>query len=102
MYRPYDRPYGAPWPGVDEADHQETLRASLALVGFLGGGTLGAWVVEQGPSVGLWPRTVTVALALEWGGLLVFAVGWLYTGGEAATCAARGSLIVLSALAMGV
>jgi hypothetical protein len=71
MYRPYDRPYGAPWPGVDEADHQEALRASLALVGFLGGRALGAWVVEQGPSVGLWPRTVTAALAPEWGVLLV-------------------------------
>jgi uncharacterized membrane protein YoaK (UPF0700 family) len=84
------------------ADHQEALRASLALVGFFGGGVLGAWIVEMGPSAGLWPRTVTVALALEWGFLAVFAVGWLYTGGEATTCAARGPLIVLSALAMGV
>jgi uncharacterized membrane protein YoaK (UPF0700 family) len=85
-----------------QADHQEALRASLALVGFLGGATLGAWIVEKGPSAGLWPRAVTVALALEWGFLVVFAAGWLYTGGEAATFAARGSLIVLSALAMGV
>jgi uncharacterized membrane protein YoaK (UPF0700 family) len=85
-----------------QADPQGALQASLALVGFLGGGVLGAWVVEQRPSAGLWPRTVTVALALEWGCLLVFAVGWLYTGGEAVTCAARGPLIVLSALAMGV
>ena len=73
-----------------QADHQEALRASLALVGFLGGGALGAWVVEKGSAAGLWPRTVTVALALEWGFLVVFAVGWLYTGGEAATFAARG------------
>ena len=71
MYRQDARPYGAPWPGVDEADHQEALRASLALVGCLGGGALGAWVVAQGPSVRLWPRTVTAALAPEWGGLLV-------------------------------
>ena len=85
-----------------QADHQEALRASLALVGFLGGATLGAWIVEKGPSAGLWPRAVTVALTLEWGFLMVFAVGWLYTGGGAATFAARGSLIVLSALAMGV
>jgi len=84
-----------------QANHQEALRASLALVGFLGGGVLGAWVVEKEPSAGLWPRSVTVALALEWGFLLVFAVGWLSTGGEAATFAARGSLIMLSALAMG-
>jgi uncharacterized membrane protein YoaK (UPF0700 family) len=85
-----------------QADHQEALRASLALVGFLGGGALGAWVVEQGPAAGRWPRTVTVALALEWGILWVFALGWLSTGGEAATFAARGPLIGLSALAMGV
>jgi uncharacterized membrane protein YoaK (UPF0700 family) len=85
-----------------QADHQEALRASVALVGFLGGGALGAWIVEQGPAAGLWPRTITVALALEWGVLLVVAVGWLSTGREVATFAARGPLIVLSALAMGV
>jgi uncharacterized membrane protein YoaK (UPF0700 family) len=85
-----------------QAEHQEALRVSLALVGFLGGGALRAWVVEQGPAAGRRPRTVTVALALEWGVLWVFAVGWLSTGGEAATFAARGPLIVLSALAMGV
>jgi uncharacterized membrane protein YoaK (UPF0700 family) len=85
-----------------QADHQEALRASLALVGFLGGGALRAWVVEQGPAAGRWPRTVTVALALEWGILWVFALGWLSTGGEAATFAARSPLIGLSALAMGV
>jgi len=85
-----------------QADHQEVLRASLALIGFFGGGVLGARIVEKGPSAGLWPRTVTVALALEWGFLVVFAVGWLYTGGEAETFAARAPLIVLSALAMGV
>jgi hypothetical protein len=66
-----------------QADHQEALPASLSLIGFFGGGVLEAWIVEQGPSTGLWPRTVTVALALEWGFLVVFAVGWLYTGGEA-------------------
>lgn len=85
-----------------QADYPEALRASLALVGFFAGGALGAWVVEKGPSAGLWPRSVTVALALEWGFLVVFAVGWLFTGGEPATVAARGPLIVLSALAMGV
>jgi uncharacterized membrane protein YoaK (UPF0700 family) len=85
-----------------QADYQEALRASLALMGFLGGGALGAWVVEKGSSAGLWPRTVTVALAIELVLLVVFAVGWLYTGKEAATFVARGSLIMLSALAMGV
>jgi uncharacterized membrane protein YoaK (UPF0700 family) len=85
-----------------QADHQEAIRAGLALAGFLGGATLGAWIVEKGPSAGLWPRAVTVALALEWGFLVMFAAGWWYTGGEAATFAARSSLIVLSALAMGV
>ena len=85
-----------------QADHPEALRASLALVGFFGGGVLGAWVVEKGPSAGLWPRSFTVALALGGGFLVVFAVGWLLTGGEPATAAARGPLIVLSALAMGV
>ena len=85
-----------------QADHQEALRASRALVGFLGAGAVGAWMVEQGPAAGLWPRTVTVALVLEWGVLWVLALGWLATGGEAATFAARALLIVLSALAMGV
>jgi uncharacterized membrane protein YoaK (UPF0700 family) len=85
-----------------EANYQEALRASLALVGFFGGAAFGVWVVEKGPSAGLWPRSVTVALSLEWGLLLVFAAGWLYVGGEAATFATRGPLIALSALAMGV
>ncbi len=87
---------------VVQADRPEALRASLALVGFLAGGTLGAWVVEKGPRGGMWPRTVTVTLALECGLLLVFAVAWPLAGGGAAPPAARAPLIVLSALAMGV
>jgi uncharacterized membrane protein YoaK (UPF0700 family) len=83
-----------------QVDTQEALRASLALIGFFGGGVLGAWIVEKGPPAGLWPRTI--ALAVEWGFLVVFAVGWVYTGGKAETFAARAPLIVLSALAMGV
>jgi uncharacterized membrane protein YoaK (UPF0700 family) len=85
-----------------QADVQEALRASLALIGFLGGAALGTWVVEQGPPAGMWPRTVTVALAIEWGLLCAFAIGWPLVGGASATLAARGPLIVLSALAMGV
>lgn len=85
-----------------QADLQEALRASLALVGFLGGAAMGTWVVEQGPPAGMWPRTVTVALALEWSFLCVFAVGWSLSGGVSATLAARSLFVVLSALAMGV
>lgn len=85
-----------------QADLQEALRASLALVGFLGGAAAGTWVVEQGPPAGMWPRTVTVALALEWGFLCAFAVGWPVSGGVSASLAARSLFIVLSALAMGV
>jgi uncharacterized membrane protein YoaK (UPF0700 family) len=85
-----------------EAERQATIRAALALVGFLVGGALGAWIVERGASGSIWPPAVTRALALEWIILIVFAVDWLYVSPDAPSPLATGSLIVLSALAMGV
>jgi uncharacterized membrane protein YoaK (UPF0700 family) len=85
-----------------QAESQAALRAALALVGFLVGGALGAWVVERGESGGLWPPSVTVALGLEWGILIAFAVVWLFISGDPPTPSATAALIVLSALAMGV
>jgi uncharacterized membrane protein YoaK (UPF0700 family) len=85
-----------------EADSPAIVRSALALTGFLVGGALGSWVVALGRPGGIWPTTVTIALALEWVFLIVFAVGWQYTSATLPTPTASAALIVLSALAMGV
>jgi uncharacterized membrane protein YoaK (UPF0700 family) len=85
-----------------EFDGAAIRRASLALVGFLAGAAVGAWVVERDHSDGLWPRAVTLALLLESLLLLAFAAGWYLAHDTLATATTRAALIVLSAFAMGV
>jgi uncharacterized membrane protein YoaK (UPF0700 family) len=85
-----------------EADSPAALRSGLALAGFLVGGALGACVVERSQPANVWPLPVTVALTLEWGILLAFAIGWLWSGQVFSIPTARAVLIVLSAAAMGV
>jgi uncharacterized membrane protein YoaK (UPF0700 family) len=95
--------------GVIQADGEATLRAGLALLGFLAGGALGAWVVQRVPHQAVWPRGVTIALGLEW--LLLAAMALVALplpptpdpGTEAPGRASLvAALIVVSALAMGV
>jgi uncharacterized membrane protein YoaK (UPF0700 family) len=85
-----------------QADSQAALRSGLALTGFLIGGVLGAWIIARSRSEGVWPPTVTAALALEGSFLLAFAVGWQVTIGASPPPVVGLALIVLSALAMGV
>jgi uncharacterized membrane protein YoaK (UPF0700 family) len=109
-YRGLDRVFTANMTGntvllglaLAEADSQAALRAGLALVGFLVGSALGAWVIGRNQPANVWPLPVTVALALEWGILLAFAIGWLWFSQVFSIRIARAVLIVLSALAMGV
>lgn len=90
---------------VIQADGEAALRAGLALLGFLAGGALGAWVVQRGPSPAIWPRGVTIALALEWSLLVALALVALPLAPGAAPpgAAARlvAALVVVSAVAMG-
>jgi uncharacterized membrane protein YoaK (UPF0700 family) len=85
-----------------QEDSQAAIRSGLALVGFVGGCVLGAWIVERGQSRSLWPTATTVALALEWCLLLAFAAAWYATTSVLSLAAATPALIGLSALAMGV
>jgi uncharacterized membrane protein YoaK (UPF0700 family) len=74
----------------------------LALAGYAAGVALGtafAGTAERGQPV--WPRRVTVTLAVELGILAVFSVGWLVSGSHRGT-ATRMVLLVLAATAMGV
>ncbi len=76
-------------------------RNILALLGFGGGVILGATIAERDRSQSDWPPAVTRALALEGVLLGAFAAFWHLTGparGEASLY----SLIVLTAVAMGV
>jgi uncharacterized membrane protein YoaK (UPF0700 family) len=84
-----------------EAESAAALRSALALVGFLVGSALGAWIVERGRVGGAWPLTVTVVLALEWVILTVFAISWQFASSVVSPPGDRATLVVLSAFAMG-
>jgi uncharacterized membrane protein YoaK (UPF0700 family) len=86
---------------VVQADRYTALRSGLALLGFLLGSILSAWIVERDHSDALWPHTVTRALGLEWVILLIFAAAWQYAGAAWSPGITRAVLIVLAALAMG-
>jgi uncharacterized membrane protein YoaK (UPF0700 family) len=72
-YRGLDRVFTANMTGntvllglaLVEADSQAALQSGLALAGFLVGSALGAWIIERSQPANLWPRPVTVALALN-------------------------------------
>jgi uncharacterized membrane protein YoaK (UPF0700 family) len=84
-----------------QAEGQAALRSALALAGFLAGGALGSSIVDREQRPAVWPPAVTVALALEWLILVVFGVDWLLTSSAGPTPSASATLILLSALAMG-
>jgi uncharacterized membrane protein YoaK (UPF0700 family) len=86
---------------LSQVESHAIIRSSCALAGFLTGGALGAWVAHRGDHDGVWPLSVTFVLLLEWGVLVVFAVGWQYVGDTTADLPERMVLITLSALAMG-
>jgi uncharacterized membrane protein YoaK (UPF0700 family) len=87
--------------GLAQLDTDAAVRCSVALAGFLAGAATGAWMVERDQAPGVWPRTVTYALALETAILCLFAAGW-QSAGDAPAALPLGILIGLSALAMGV
>jgi uncharacterized membrane protein YoaK (UPF0700 family) len=84
-----------------QADSQAALRSALALAGFLVGGALGSSIVDRERRPAVWPPTVTVALTLEWLILVLFGVDWLLASSAGPTPSASATLILLSALAMG-
>jgi uncharacterized membrane protein YoaK (UPF0700 family) len=85
-----------------QAESAAAVRSAFALVGFLVGSALGAWIVDREHVGGAWPPTVTVALGLEWLMLIVFAVSWQFVNSVVPASGASATLVALSALAMGV
>ena len=87
---------------LGQAEHRAVVRSGLALVGFLAGVALGTWTANRGRPSSAWPPAVTATLAVEWGLLAAWAVGWYFAGDLEANYTARAVLIVPSALAMGI
>jgi uncharacterized membrane protein YoaK (UPF0700 family) len=87
---------------VGEKNGGLAANGGLTLAGYAAGvvlGTLFAGTAERGQPV--WPRRVSVTLAVELGILVVFSAGWLVSGSHRGT-ATRMVLLVLAAAAMGV
>jgi len=59
------------------------LHAGTAILGYVIGALIGAWIAGHPTSQqSIWPRTVTVALAVELALFLAFTVGWELAGGH--------------------
>src|SRR5918996_2479828 len=87
---------------LGQAESGAAIRSSIALVGFLGGASLGAWVTSRGQHGGIWAPAVTVTLAIEGALLVVLGVVWYETSDLDDNQAMRAALIMLSAWAMEV
>jgi uncharacterized membrane protein YoaK (UPF0700 family) len=80
------------------------IRASVALLLFLAGGTLGAFFLERIPQQQTrrtWLDTLIGYLLLEWLILLGFALGWQFTGNLGSNNWAQITLLGIAAFAMG-
>ena len=79
------------------ADGALAIASGGAIVAFCAGAALGARLAGS-PAAGdrIWPRPVTVGLAVELVLIAAYAVGWWLTGGEPGTTA---SLLLLFAMA---
>ena len=87
---------------VGEKNGGLAANGGLTLAGYAAGvvlGTFFAGTAERGQPV--WPRRVSVTLAVELGILVVFSAGWLVWSSHRGT-ATRMVLLVLAAAAMGV
>jgi uncharacterized membrane protein YoaK (UPF0700 family) len=87
---------------LGQAESQAVARSSLALIGFLAGAFLGAWVSGRGQRGGVWSPAVTVTLVVEAALLAVLVVVWHRAGDLDFNQATEAVLILLSALAMGI
>jgi uncharacterized membrane protein YoaK (UPF0700 family) len=87
---------------LGQAESQAVARSSLALMGFLAGAFLGAWVSSRRQHSGVWPPAVTVTLVVEAALLVALAVVWHQADGLGFNQVTEAVLILLSALAMGI
>ncbi len=86
---------------IGQADSEAVLHAVTALAAFICGVAAGAIAVGWKQERDIWPKSVTLALAIEFAVLVGFAGAWLYTGAEPSG-GITFLLISLSALAMGI
>jgi uncharacterized membrane protein YoaK (UPF0700 family) len=77
-------------------------RSVTALVTFLVGAALGAWIAGREPFHAAWSGAGTRALAVEWVVLLLLAIGWLLIGIPSRIGSGQLLLIGLAAFAMGI
>ncbi|WP_448627519.1 DUF1275 family protein [Geodermatophilus sp. URMC 64] len=90
--------------GVAASSADGTLAAAsgLAILAFCAGAALGARVAgSPGPGDRVWPRPVTVGLAVELVFFAAYAVGWWLTGGEPGPGVAV-VLLLCTALGLGI
>src|SRR5262249_21336624 len=84
---------------IGQTQELQVAHSTAAIVGFVGGVVMAAKLVGPPRDRVVWSSRITFALALEFGVLLVFAVGWL--GGSRASGHGPLVMIVLSRLAPG-
>jgi uncharacterized membrane protein YoaK (UPF0700 family) len=77
------------------------LRSGVALLAFAAGVVVGTRIIGPAGRAAVWPRRVTVALAVELIVQVAFLGGWLVTDGRPDE-AGTALLVALSAAAMGV
>ncbi len=87
---------------ISSADGTLAASAGFAILAFCAGAALGARVAGS-PQKGdrVWPRAVTVGLAVELVFMCVYAAGWWATGGAPGGGAALG-LLLSTAVALGI
>src|SRR4051794_25131663 len=90
--------------GVSASSADGSLAAStgLAILAFCAGAALGARLAgTPRPGDSVWPRPVTVALAVELVLFAAYAIGWWATGGAPGTGLAL-ALLLCTAIALGI
>ncbi len=87
---------------ASSADGVLAIASGGAILAFCAGAALGARVAGN-PTAGdrIWPRPVTVGLAVEFAFIAAYAVGWWATGGSPGPAVAL-ALLFATALALGV
>ena len=87
---------------IGQAKMQAAYRSSVALAGFVFGAVLAASIAERKTKGAVWPRGITVILAVEFAVLAAFAFGWHFAGDDAVETGWSGYLLIGAAgIAMG-
>jgi hypothetical protein len=69
---------------IGQAKIQAALRSCVALIGFMAGAAVAAAITGRGTTHAVWPRGVTLVLAIELAVLVALALGWHFAGEDVA------------------